>query len=271
MRAVEAATGTSIRRGGAGQGFGPDARRLRYVSAWAWDGLGCSEAYDRAVPDPTPFPLTVYYDVHCPYSDRVLAWLAELGRGLVLPTYRTFPLEQVNHDPTARVWRIWDEPLDYEHYQGRQDRRALPAFVAILLAERVASRDAVDAFRLLVSRARHGMGRDISDPELLLELAGDTGVDPTALGAVLADPAAVADARARIAADWADARGEYEIFGVPTLRVDGVPPFYLRLERVPRGDEARELLESIRAFGERLPQVLEIKVPERSRVPVALA
>ena len=73
-------------------------------------------------------------------------------------------------------------------------------------------------------------------------------------------------ARARIAEDWADARGEFEIFGVPTLRVEGVAPFYLRLERVPRGEHAHELLESIRAFGQRLPQVLEIKVPERARV-----
>jgi hypothetical protein len=216
-------------------------------------------------------PLTVFYDVHCPYSDRVLAWLADLGRDLVEPTYRVFPLEQVNHDPSARLWRIWEQSLDYDHYQARPDRRAFLAFVAILLAERVAPRDTVDAFRLLVSRARHGMGLDISGRDLLLELAGDSGVDASALGRALEDPAAVDEARVRIAADWADARGEYEIFGVPTLRVAGVPPFYLRLDRVPRGDDARELLASIRDFGGRLPQVLEIKVPERTRTPVALA
>ena len=213
--------------------------------------------------------MTVFYDVHCPYSDRVLAWLADLGRDVAAPEYRTFPLEQVNHDASATSWRIWDQPLDYEHYLGRQDRRALPAFVAIVLAERVAPIGAVDRYRLLVSRARHGLGRDVTEREFLLELADEAGVDAPALGRLLDDEEALAWGRARIAEDWADARGEFEIFGVPTVRVDGVPPFYLRLERVPRGDDARELLESIRAFGRRLPQVVEIKVPERARVPVA--
>lgn len=213
--------------------------------------------------------MTVFYDIHCPYSDRVLAWLADLGRDAVAPEYRTFPLEQVNHDAGATSWRIWDQPLDYEHYQGRQDRRALPAFVAIVLAERVAPVVSVDRYRLLVSRARHGLGRNVTEREFLLELADEAGVDARVLGRLLEDEDALVWARARIAADWADARGEFEIFGVPTLRIEGVAPFYLRLERVPRGEHAHELLESIRAFGVRLPQVLEIKVPERSRVPAA--
>lgn len=216
-----------------------------------------------------PLALTIFYDVHCPYSDRVLTWLADLGPARVAPTYRTFPLEQVNRDRTALGWRIWDQPLDYEHHEGRADRRALLAFLAILLAERIAPDVTVDRFRLLVSRARHGLGRNIADPTVLLEFAAEAGVDPVALGALLKDEAAVTWARDRIAADWADARREYEIFGVPTLRLDGVPPFYLRLERVPRGDDALELLESIRAFGRRLPQVVEIKVPERTRAPAA--
>lgn len=221
------------------------------------------------VPVVPPLRLTVFYDVHCPYSDRVLAWLAELGRDLVDPVYRVFPLEQVNRDPSASGWRFWEQPLDYEHHEGRSERRALLAFLAILLAERIATVEAVDRCRLLVSRARHGLGRNITERDLLLELAGEAGVDAGGLAGLLAHDASVAWARNRIAADWADARGEYEIFGVPTLRLDGVPPFYLRLERVPRGRPARDLLDSIRDFGERLPQVLEIKVPERTRVPAA--
>jgi hypothetical protein len=220
------------------------------------------------VPQP-PLELTVFYDVHCPYSDRVLAWLADLGRDAVTPGYRTFPLEQVNHDPSATEWRIWEQPLDYEHYQGRQDRRALHAFVAIVLAERLAPVGAVDRFRLLVSRARHGLGRDVTERAFLLELAEEADVDARALAELLDDEDAQARARRRIADDWADARAEYEIFGVPTLRLDGVAPFYLRLERVPRGEDARELLDSIRGFGRRLPQVLEIKVPERVKASIA--
>lgn len=215
--------------------------------------------------------LTVFYDVHCPYSDRVLAWLADLGRELVTPTYRVFPLEQVNRDPSAREWRIWEQPLTYVHHQGRADRRALAAFLAILLAERIGGVDEVDRFRLLVSRARHGLGRDVTQREFLVELAAEAGVDVDALRGLLDDEFALDWARRRIADDWAEARREYEVFGVPTLRVPGVAPFYLRLERVPRGADGRELLESFRAFRERLPQVLEIKVPEPSKAPAAPA
>ena len=224
--------------------------------------------YPARVTTSAPLELTVFYDVHCPYSDRVLAWLADLGRDAVSAQYRTFPLEQVNHDASATEWRLWEQPLEYEHYQGRQDRRALPAFIAILLAERIAPVGIVDRYRLLVSRARHGLGRDVTDHEFLLELADEAGVDARALGRLLDDEGALRWARRRIADDWAEARADYEIFGVPTLRLDGVPPFYLRLERVPRGEDARELLESIGGFGRRLPQVVEIKVPERVKAPV---
>jgi predicted DsbA family dithiol-disulfide isomerase len=257
---------------------GTGARRSGRIVAWQellrerpTESVPARNPYPARVPDPAPLQLTVFYDVHCPYSDRVLAWLADLGREAVAAHYRTFPLEQVNTDPSAKDWRIWEQPLDYEHYQGRPERRALAAFLAILLAERVAPVEAVDRFRLLVSRARHGLGRDVTERSFLLELAGEAGVDARALNRLLDDDAAQAWARQRIADDWADARAEYEIFGVPTLRLYGVPPFYLRLERVPRGEDARELLESIRGFARRLPQVVEIKVPERTRVQAPVA
>ena len=210
-----------------------------------------------------PLALTVFYDVHCPYSDRVLAWLAALGRDVVAPTYRAFALEQVNHDPTATRWRIWEQPLDYPHYRGRPDRRALPAFLAITLAEQLAPTDAVDQFRLAVSNARHAGDHDVSALDRIVGLAGDTGIDADALRRLLADEDAVAGARDRLRDDWHEARRDYEIFGVPTLRLEGAAPFYLRLGRVPQDGQAEALLASVRGFGERLPQVLEIKVPER--------
>ena len=209
-----------------------------------------------------PLALTVFYDVHCPYSDRVLTWLADLGDAVV-PTYRAFALEQVNADSSATSWRIWEQPLDYEHYRGLQNRRALAAFLAIVLAEQAGPRDAVDRFRLAVSHARHAGAGDVSDVALLLRLAAEAGVDGKELERLLADPAAVDTARTRIREDWLDARGDYAIFGVPTLRLDGEAPFYLRLEAVPQNGQAEALLASVRGFHEQLPRVLEIKVPER--------
>ena len=209
-----------------------------------------------------PLALTVFYDVHCPYSDRVLTWLADLGAA-VAPTYRAFALEQVNADSSATSWRIWEQPLDYPHYRGQQNRRALAAFLAIVLAEGAGPREAVDRFRLAVSHARHTGGGDVSDVALLLRLGAEAGIDEDVLGRLLADPAAVDAARARIRDDWHDARGDYAIFGVPTLRLDGEAPFYLRLEAVPANGQAEALLASVRGFHEQLPRVLEIKVPER--------
>ena len=210
-----------------------------------------------------PLALTVFYDVHCPYSDRVLTWLADLGPGLVAPTYRAFALEQVNADSSATSWRIWEQPLDYEHYRGLQNRRALAAFLAIALAEQAGPREAVDRFRLAVSHARHTGEGDVSDVALLMRLAAQAGVDADELEQLLADPSAVDAARARIREDWHDARDDYAIFGVPTLRLVGEAPFYLRLESVPQNGQAEALLASVSGFQEQLPRVLEIKVPER--------
>jgi hypothetical protein len=211
----------------------------------------------------SPLALTVFYDIHCPYSDRVLGWLDELQPGLVETTFRAFPLEQVNHDPTAASWRIWDQPLDYEHYRGRPQRRSLRALLAITLVGTFAPRDVTDQFRLAVSHARHSGHLDVSQPALLLELAAGAGADAGALQAGFEDPGALAAARDRLRQDWEAAGAEYEIFGVPTLQVAGRPPFYLRLERTPQGGAATALLETIRDLPERLPQVLELKVPER--------
>jgi len=205
----------------------------------------------------------VFYDVHCPYSDRVLSWLADLGPDLVAPVYRAFALEQVNSDPSARDWRIWDQPLEYAHYSGRQNRRALAAFLAIILAEAAGQRDAVDRFRLAVSHARHAGGGDVSDLRLLLRLAGEAGVVAATLERLFADAGALEVARARIRDDWHAARDEFAIFGVPTLRLGGAAPFYLRLERVPENGQGEALLASVRGLPELLPQVVEIKVPER--------
>jgi hypothetical protein len=82
-----------------------------------------------------PVEVDVFYDFHCPYCFRAVEWLAALGPDVVQPTFRLFALEQVNRDPEAREWRLWEQPLDYEHYRGRQDRRPLAAFLAMTHVE----------------------------------------------------------------------------------------------------------------------------------------
>jgi hypothetical protein len=210
-----------------------------------------------------PLDITVWYDYHCPFSHRAVEWLIGLAPERVRPRFRPFALEQVNRDPTAIDWRLWEQPLDYVHYRERQDRRPLHAFLATALLEAFEEPAVVDRFRLAVYRARFDDKADISDVDLLGRLAGDAGADAGRLAAAMADEAALTPGRAGLATAWADARSTWEIFGVPTLQPDGEPPFYLRLERlVEPGREATELLERVIGFRRDASFILELKLPE---------
>jgi DSBA-like thioredoxin domain len=225
---------------------------------------------EAATPLPLPLPVTAWYDYHCPYSRRGVEWLLTLGPDRVRPWFRPFPLEQVNRDPDATTWRLWDQPLDYIHYRERQDRRPLHAFLATWVLEATESNEVVDRFRLAVYRARFDEGSDIADIELLVRLADEAGGDGQRLRHALSSAAEQASARADLATAWRDARSEYRIFGVPTLEWPGATPFYIRLERpIAPGDEAVELLERLESLRAGAPYIREIKLPERVEESVA--
>jgi hypothetical protein len=211
-----------------------------------------------------PLELTVWYDYHCPYSDRAVGWLIGLGPDRVRPRFRPFPLEQVNRDPTATTWRLWEQPLDYVHYRERRDRRPLHAFLATALLEGSEGPAVVDRYRLAVYRARFDDRADISDVDLLVRLAAGAGADDRRLAAALHDEPSLSAARAGLAQAWSDARSEYEIFGVPTLQPLGERPFYLRLERAVEAGEAADLLDRLIGLRRDAPLVLEVKLPERT-------
>jgi hypothetical protein len=216
-----------------------------------------------ATPDDPPLELTVWYDYHCPYSDRVVGWLLGLAPDRVRPRFRPFPLEQVNRDATATAWRLWEQPLDYVHYRERQDRRPLQAFLATAVLEELEAPAVVDRFRLAVYRARFDELADISDVDLLVRIAAGVDADDGRLARAMADDGSLSAARASLAQAWHDARSEYAIFGVPTLQPDGERPFYLRLDRmVEPGREAIELLVRVIGLRRDASLVLELKLPE---------
>lgn len=208
----------------------------------------------------------VFFDFHCPYSYRAVRWLVALGPEQVALEYRFLSLEQLNRDPEATAWRIWEQPLDYEHHRGRADRRSLAAFLATAFADGAGDSplepDLAERYRLAIFAARHEDRLDISDPAVLERVAGSVGIAPEWLTARFADPGAVAAARARIAADWTAARSPFRCFGVPTLVIDGSRPVYLRLERVPVVDEGERLLAWLIERTTLLPFVIEAKLPE---------
>lgn len=212
-----------------------------------------------------PRRITVFFDYHCPYSYRVASWFRALGPDRLAVEHRFLSLEQLNRDPEATSWRLWEQPLDYEHHRGRPERRSLAAFLATAIAEGAGGAalepPLVEELRLAIFAARHDDRLDISDPAVLDGLARSIGLPAGWLAARLADPGVVAAARGRIAADWAAARVPDRLFGVPTLVIDDAPPVYLRLARPPAADEGERLLAWLAERAASLPFVLELKLP----------
>lgn len=209
-----------------------------------------------------PIQIELFMDYHCPYSYRVAGWLDDLGPRHVAVRHRLVGLEQFNRDPTAAEWRLWEQPLDYLHYRGRQNRRPLAAFLATAIIESAEPDDVARRFRRGVYAARFGERADITDPVVLDHLAEAADAMRHRVRDGLAEPATADAARRRVADDWAAARAEYTIFGVPTVRIGAARPFYLRLGGAVDPADGGRLLEAILAFRAAAPDVLELKLPE---------
>ncbi|MBF8289394.1 MAG: DSBA-like thioredoxin domain, partial [Chloroflexi bacterium] len=201
-------------------------------------------------------------DYHCPYSQRVVLWLDDLGPERVAVRHRLFGLEQVNRDPGATDWRLWEQPLDYIQYRERQDRRSLAAFLATAIVEANEARGVAARFRRAVYEARFQDRADISDLMLLDSLAAAAGAAAGRVADGFSRPAELATARVRIADDWAAARSSFAIFGVPTLGVGGARPFYLRLAGPVEPADGPAVLDALLDFRSEVPGVLELKLPE---------
>jgi hypothetical protein len=209
-----------------------------------------------------PIVTELFMDYHCPYSGRVVAWLDELGPERVAVRHRLFALEQVNRDPAAAEWRLWEQPLDYVHYQERQNRRPLAAFLATAIIDASETATVARRFRGGVYAARFVERLDIADPAVLDRTASAAGAAPNRVPAGLLDADTVGAARRRIADDWAAARTDFAIFGVPTLRIGEARPFYLRVARPVAPEDGPGFLDALLAFRAGAPDVLELKLPE---------
>ena len=201
-------------------------------------------------------------DYHCPYSYRVAGWLDDLGPGHVAVRHRLVGLEQFNRDATAAEWRLWEQPLDYVHYRERQNRRPLAAFLATAIIDAAEAAEVARRFRRGVYEARFGERADITDPAVLDRVAVAAGAMQHRVRDGLAEPRIVAAARRRVAEDWAAARTDYAIFGVPTLRIGTARPFYLRLAGAMDPADGQRFLDALLAFRAAAPEVLELKLPE---------
>jgi predicted DsbA family dithiol-disulfide isomerase len=134
--------------------------------------------------------IDVFADIWCPFAHvgirSVVRRRAELGRNDVVVRVRAWPLELVNGRPLDP--RATAEHVDtlraqvaadlFTHFDpGRFPKTSLPALALAAAAYR---RDDItgEAVSLALRDALFEEGRDISDPEVLAEVAGAHGLGP---------------------------------------------------------------------------------------------
>ncbi|GAB4426182.1 MAG: DsbA family protein [Anaerolineae bacterium] len=202
--------------------------------------------------------VTIYFDYLCPYAFRASRLINEIEqtRPEVAVTWRFFSIEQTNAQKYGRNedWNLWEQPLDYDQLWRSRRRRGLVPFL-MTHAVQLQNPARLPMFRLAVFDAFHNDHADISSPAVLLELAGQCGLNVDALRPAWDTPAA----RQRLRDDIETGLGE-GVFGVPTLSINDSEPTYMRLSQFPTDPAERQTLfdELTHTLTER-PYLLELK------------
>lgn len=174
-----------------------------------------------------PSDVVVWIDPSCPWAWQTTLWLRELrDAGILTISWRLFSLE-VN---AAGVDVPFFEAAD----------RYGPALAALALAARNGGDPALEAYYVALGTLLHERGERIS-PEIARQAEADAGapdlVDRAEADATLADEVVQA---------YRDAR-ELDVFGVPTLQLDGGLPIYGPiLPEAPTGEEALAWWDHVR-------------------------
>jgi len=194
----------------------------------------------------------VYFDYLCPYAWRG-AELAELvtGQTGLIFEWRLFSLVQSNS--TEPDYQIWNDRVDDTDPSGN---RGLLPFLASLAARRQ-GRDAEDAFRLTLQRARF---KDHATYGLqdIMKAAEACGLAADRFRHDLDDP----ELRTQLAQEHHQAACA-NVFGTPTFRFkDTGDTAYLRLRELPHdAAEAVELFGRHRSLLSDYPYLETVKRP----------
>lgn len=162
--------------------------------------------------------------------------------------WKYFSLEQINQK-NGPDWKVWEQ-------DGSYLSRSLAAFRAIE-ASRRQGEDAFERFHVGVLKARFEDRKNIADKEVLKQVAVASGLDIARWERDIADPAILES----LAKDHTATTRTYNTFGVPTIFAGNGRGFYLRLEKIPQGEEAVETFETMYKLMTKHPYMLEIKQP----------
>ena len=163
----------------------------------------------------------------------------------------SFPLEQVN-STQGPEWKLWEQPDEYQS-------RGLWAFRGGEAA-RLQGKELFGRFHLALLRARHAENKDIADPEVLIKVAMEAGLNVDRFRQDLPNR----NLLAKIGEDYIRGVQEHGVWGTPTLVFNGRQAAYLKLKPAPPPEESVKLFDELFDLICRRPYVVEVKRP---RVP----
>ena len=162
--------------------------------------------------------------------------------------WHSFPLEQVN-STQGPEWKLWEQPDGYKS-------RGLWAFRGGEAARRQ-GKELFERFHMAFLRARHVENRDIANPEVLIKVAEEVGLDIDKFRQDLSSRTLLA----KIGEDCTRGVKEHGVWGTPTLVFNGRQAAYLKLRPAPPPGESVKLFEELFDIIHDRPFVIEIKRP----------
>lgn len=185
--------------------------------------------------------VTFYFDPICPFSYETSLWIREATKVRPLEIdWRFLSLKDINEKT---------ETLKEGH------TKSLPAFRMMAKARREHGPEYVDKLYRSVGRLRHEDGKDISEPEVLVEAAVEAGVDPALVTRALEDQTTLLDVQ-----DDHNSGVRKGAFGVASIEIDDSNRAFFGpvLSEVVTGDRAGELWDHF-AWLIRQDEFFEIK------------
>ena len=161
--------------------------------------------------------------------------------------WKYFSLEQVNnqHGPD---WKLWEQPESFPS-------RARLAWKGAIAAHKQ-GKEAFDRFNLALLTARHADGKDLTDPETILDAARQADLDLKQFKQDLEQ----VDLKP-VGRDYEEGRENYGVFGTPTFVFEDGHAAYLRLRPLPPKDQLVDVWQQVRSVIDGRPNILEIKRP----------
>ena len=130
-------------------------------------------------------------------------------------------------------FKLWEQPDDYES-------RGLLAFQAFQAVQRQDA-GSLDDFHMALLKLRHEEKRELNERETVLEAAGKAGLDLNRFQKDLSDPSL----KPKIGEDYLLGARKYGVFGVPTILIDNGEAAFIKLDPIPEGEQAVDLLENV--------------------------